>query len=92
MEISGSKQNQVLNKMRLARINYGAQKQASAESETRNPENKERFRGVKSNQTHMSLSPSYIQTILSALEFHQVMCFDYAQHSWALPPIGNSLR
>ena len=39
----------------------------------KNPENKLRFRGIKSNQTHMSLSPSSIQTILSALESHQIM-------------------
>ena len=86
--------------MRLARVNYGAQKQASAESETRSPENKERFRGIKSNQTRMSLSPSYIQTILSALEFtasHYIECGAVSpsharERSWALPPIGNSLR
>ena len=63
-----------LNKTRLARINYGARNQASVENEAdKNPENRLRFRGVKSNQTRMSLSPSTIQTILSALELHQVM-------------------
>ena len=65
---------QVLNKKHLARINYGARNQASIEREAnKKPENRLRFRGVKSNQTRMSLSPSYIQTILSALELHQVM-------------------
>ena len=30
------------------------------------------------------LSSSFIQTILSALEFHQIMPFG----SWAIPPVG----
>ena len=61
--------------MRLVRVSYGARNQASAESETTSkiPKTKNVFGGVKSNQTRMSLSPSYIQTILSALESHQVM-------------------
>ena len=34
---------------------------------------------------HKLLSSSFIQTILSALEFHQIMPFG----SWAVPPVGN---
>jgi hypothetical protein len=42
----------------------GARNQTSVESETnKNPENKLRFRGLKSNQTRVSLSPSFIQTV-----------------------------
>ena len=33
----------------------------------------------------LNLSSSFIQTILSALEFHQIMPFG----SWAIPPVGN---
>src|SRR5688500_17165079 len=42
----------------------GARNQTSVKNEAnKNPENKLRFRGLKSNQTRVSLSPSFIQTI-----------------------------
>ena len=42
----------------------GARNQTSVKCEAnKNPENKLRFRGLKSNQTRVSLSPSFIQTI-----------------------------
>jgi len=69
---------EVLNKKRLARINYGAQRQAKAESEAdimpeKNPENKNRFRGMNPHRPRRPASPSTIQTILSAPEFHRIM-------------------
>jgi len=74
----GSAWHNILTKKRLARINYGAQKQTKAESEAditsdKNPENKNRFRGMNPHRPSGPASPSSIQTILSALELHQVM-------------------
>jgi hypothetical protein len=40
----------------------------------------------------LTKKPSSIQTILSASEFHRVMCQAKLKHSRALPPIGNSLH
>src|SRR5215216_4616849 len=46
----------------------GARNQASAaHDENKNPENKNRFRGHKSNQTRRSLRPSSIQTVTVGL-------------------------
>ena len=66
--------------MRLARINYGAQKQAKAESDAdimpdKKSRKQESFSGHESTQRPRGSCrlPSSIQTILSALELHQVM-------------------
>jgi len=53
---------------RLAKVTCGARNQASAAHDTnKNPENKKRFRGHKSNQTRLSLKPSSIQTVTVGL-------------------------
>jgi hypothetical protein len=63
-------------------------------------ENRIVFGASKQTKPHTSASqsPSSIRTIPSAPEFHRVMCFSCAstrsarqKHSWAVPPIGNSL-
>jgi hypothetical protein len=68
-------------------INYGARNQATVKNDAnKNPENKKRFRG-NSNQTRVSLYPSFIQTITVGPGFPP----DHALvRSRAIPPIGNS--
>src|SRR5687767_6543838 len=55
----------------------GARNQTSVDGEAnKNPENKLRFRGLKSNQTRVSLSPSFIQTVTvgSGIHLHRTAC------------------
>ena len=45
----------------------GAESASAAHDVNKNPENKKRFRGLKSNQTRLSLIPSSIQTVTVGL-------------------------
>ena len=89
---------------RLAIEICGARNQAVVTNEAnKNPENNNCFRGVKSNQTRMSLGPSFIQTVTvgpGITPDHACVVTTYPQGaaqsryyicSRAVPPIGNSL-
>jgi len=81
-----------MDEKRLAKITCGARNQAWVYARVviriKSPENNVRFRGHfsyrqrgKSNQTRVSLHPSYIQTILSAPEFHRIMQTCHSERS-----------
>ncbi len=94
--------------MRLARINCGARKQAGAESDAesrqnKNPENKNRFRGMNPHRDHTVLLftffyPDYTvgpgispgHACLLRRLFLNGETVTAQRGSWALPPIGNS--
>src|SRR4026208_314755 len=63
----------------------GARNQTSVKCEAnKNPENKLRFRGLKSNQTRVSLSPSFIQTVTVGSGITP----DHALNDFAKHPLG----
>ena len=72
------------------RSNCGAQNQDSASARgvmrNKNPENKNRFRGLKSNQDSREPISFFYPDCNCRLWNYTRSC---AKHSWAVPPIGN---